>query len=146
MSTELHVRSSAGFFFFQAEDGIRDDLVTGVQTCALPILTSRQLAISNFRSRLQLCSVGRDSHSPWATWREVMVVAMPLPDHRKILETGGLHLISPTACPGFGIGLRCTGIRLRKMNFRPSRTRESRASEGDCTCPGCPESRHLTCE
>src|SRR5258708_11561915 len=25
--------------FFQAEDGIRDDLVTGVQTCALPILT-----------------------------------------------------------------------------------------------------------
>src|SRR5258708_8540759 len=27
------------FFFFQAEDGIRDDLVTGVQTCALPIFT-----------------------------------------------------------------------------------------------------------
>ena len=24
-------------FFFQAEDGIRDRLVTGVQTCALPI-------------------------------------------------------------------------------------------------------------
>src|SRR5438105_9471258 len=28
------------FFFFQAEDGIRDPLVTGVQTCALPILNS----------------------------------------------------------------------------------------------------------
>src|SRR5690606_11688803 len=27
------------FFFFQAEDGIRDFHVTGVQTCALPILT-----------------------------------------------------------------------------------------------------------
>src|SRR5437764_5180327 len=26
------------FFFFQAEDGIRDTSVTGVQTCALPIL------------------------------------------------------------------------------------------------------------
>src|SRR5205823_12068847 len=25
------------FFFFQAEDGIRDKLVSGVQTCALPI-------------------------------------------------------------------------------------------------------------
>src|SRR5687767_15711891 len=25
------------YFFFQAEDGIRDKLVTGVQTCALPI-------------------------------------------------------------------------------------------------------------
>src|SRR5215217_8366631 len=30
------------FFFFQAEDGIRDIGVTGVQTCALPI-SSRQL-------------------------------------------------------------------------------------------------------
>src|SRR6266487_1299445 len=30
------------FFFFQAEDGIRDGRVTGVQTCALPILR-RQL-------------------------------------------------------------------------------------------------------
>src|SRR5215467_8705428 len=28
---------TAGFFFFQAEDGIRDYKVTGVQTCALPI-------------------------------------------------------------------------------------------------------------
>src|SRR5256885_9846829 len=28
---------SAEFFFFQAEDGIRDYKVTGVQTCALPI-------------------------------------------------------------------------------------------------------------
>src|SRR5690606_39940189 len=32
---------SAIFFFFQAEDGIRDFHVTGVQTCALPICTSR---------------------------------------------------------------------------------------------------------
>src|SRR5258708_29755479 len=33
--------SSCAFFFFQAEDGIRDDLVTGVQTCALPIYERR---------------------------------------------------------------------------------------------------------
>src|SRR2546421_8708647 len=33
------------FFFFQAEDGIRDLIVTGVQTCALPILfTALQFA------------------------------------------------------------------------------------------------------
>src|SRR5699024_11520597 len=31
------------FFFFQAEDGIRDRNVTGVQTCALPILDVRDL-------------------------------------------------------------------------------------------------------
>ena len=30
-------RSSYDIFFFQAEDGIRDSPVTGVQTCALPI-------------------------------------------------------------------------------------------------------------
>src|SRR6266487_6875081 len=30
-------RSWSRFFFFQAEDGIRDGRVTGVQTCALPI-------------------------------------------------------------------------------------------------------------
>src|SRR5256885_5038614 len=30
--------SCFGYFFFQAEDGIRDYKVTGVQTCALPIL------------------------------------------------------------------------------------------------------------
>src|SRR2546427_7265548 len=29
--------NSNSFFFFQAEDGIRDLTVTGVQTCALPI-------------------------------------------------------------------------------------------------------------
>src|SRR5256886_13473803 len=31
------------FFFFQAEDGIRDLTVTGVQTCALPISSSENL-------------------------------------------------------------------------------------------------------
>src|SRR5690606_40620292 len=39
-------------FFFQAEDGIRDFHVTGVQTCALPILASggkRGLAQSIFQ-------------------------------------------------------------------------------------------------
>src|SRR5205823_9521691 len=35
------------FFFFQAEDGIRDKLVTGVQTCALPIWLGATPAISD---------------------------------------------------------------------------------------------------
>src|SRR5438876_6591525 len=34
------------FFFFQAEDGIRDGRVTGVQTCALPIYKLNPLAYS----------------------------------------------------------------------------------------------------
>src|SRR5260370_27093337 len=32
-----HCRIVPAIFFFQAEDGIRDSSVTGVQTCALPI-------------------------------------------------------------------------------------------------------------
>src|SRR5207249_9045991 len=36
--------------FFQAEDGIRDRNVTGVQTCALPILRSRRHAWRGFRA------------------------------------------------------------------------------------------------
>src|SRR5437762_8603176 len=44
------------FFFFQAEDGIRDTSVTGVQTCALPIwpviLTDYPAGIKAFYMRL----------------------------------------------------------------------------------------------
>src|SRR3712207_4664461 len=36
------------FFFFQAEDGIRDIGVTGVQTCALPIFTIKAQAVRVF--------------------------------------------------------------------------------------------------
>src|SRR5260221_711149 len=43
------------FFFFQAEDGIRDHCVTGVQTCALPILglaRDRHHGLAGIRSRM----------------------------------------------------------------------------------------------
>src|SRR5260221_7626851 len=39
MLAVIDVGDSGCFFFFQAEDGIRDHCVTGVQTCALPILS-----------------------------------------------------------------------------------------------------------
>src|SRR5256885_16563170 len=37
--------------FFQAEDGIRDYKVTGVQTCALPILPRGQMPLNIFEPR-----------------------------------------------------------------------------------------------
>src|SRR5229473_6668950 len=40
------------FFFFQAEDGIRDKLVTGVQTCALPISNAGPLPAASGETRL----------------------------------------------------------------------------------------------
>src|SRR2546429_2003468 len=45
-------------FFFQAEDGIRDVAVTGVQTCALPICADRE------------CTNGRPFGCRWeANWQ-----------------------------------------------------------------------------
>src|SRR2546422_7821205 len=45
------------FFFFQAEDGIRDVAVTGVQTCALPI------SCRSVPTELTMTSVGTDRHA-----------------------------------------------------------------------------------
>src|SRR4051794_23361560 len=39
------------FFFFQAEDGIRDGRVTGVQTCALPICRTAATCCRSSRGR-----------------------------------------------------------------------------------------------
>src|SRR5690348_13389228 len=41
MKQEMLKPSPPAYFFFQAEDGIRDGRVTGVQTCALPISYDR---------------------------------------------------------------------------------------------------------
>src|SRR5699024_11886529 len=47
-------------FFFQAEDGIRDRNVTGVQTCALPIC--KRLALPNARILMHQPAVGESGH------------------------------------------------------------------------------------
>src|SRR5256884_6511652 len=54
------------YFFFQAEDGIRDVAVTGVQTCALPILRNRGqqvvfAALVRARTQLPFPLLGIDS-------------------------------------------------------------------------------------
>src|SRR3989441_7538043 len=71
------------FFFFQAEDGIRDKLVTGVQTCALPIsigctlpkiaakatpsATSRN-GVAHECSRSEERRVGKECRSRWSPY------------------------------------------------------------------------------
>src|SRR5260370_25475994 len=44
------------FFFFQAEDGIRDSSVTGVQTCALPILDPVRANIASLQNTLHMAA------------------------------------------------------------------------------------------
>src|SRR2546426_2097730 len=49
------------FFFFQAEDGIRDYKVTGVQTCALPISSAQPPAMSRCSRNSTKASSERNS-------------------------------------------------------------------------------------
>src|SRR5207249_10212908 len=69
------------FFFFQAEDGIRDRNVTGVQTCALPISRSstriraeERVLMANPEYRTAMRSeerrVGKECRSRWARCHE----------------------------------------------------------------------------
>src|SRR5688572_31922446 len=51
------------FFFFQAEDGIRDLTVTGVKTCALPIFRSARIPRGNSASAV-LGPMAPMRHSP----------------------------------------------------------------------------------
>src|SRR5438270_12565616 len=72
---------SSSVFFFQAEDGIRDLTVTGVQTCALPIshgvvtgpIFTRAIAMSihtRARSRSEERRVGKECRSGGVAERE----------------------------------------------------------------------------
>src|SRR2546430_11347760 len=60
------------FFFFQAEDGIRDLTVTGVQTCALPIWIAASTSIFPlsschwlYRKRWASPKIGRVERGGW---------------------------------------------------------------------------------
>src|SRR5262249_58148361 len=52
------------FFFFQAEDGIRDWSVTGVQTCALPISFILSVALSPLWF-IWCCSSATNASNDW---------------------------------------------------------------------------------
>src|SRR6266508_4690912 len=67
---------TASLFFFQAEDGIRDGHVTGVQTCALPISRHRpddQLPGLASRSAY----VVRTMKTPQGAWWEILFGTLP---------------------------------------------------------------------
>ena len=61
------------FFFFQAEDGIRDIGVTGVQTCALPILyTNQNLQMQMHLAHYCIFCIYKDSVSIAARVTEII--------------------------------------------------------------------------
>ena len=62
----LRMLDELGVFFFQAEDGIRVKLVTGVQTCALPIYHGR--AAGTVPPRSEERRVGKECRSRWSPY------------------------------------------------------------------------------
>src|SRR5690606_39738459 len=64
------------FFFFQAEDGIRDFHVTGVQTCALLIYVSPELRRQLVEGKVAICRTrGRFRVVPVEVARKVQPIA-----------------------------------------------------------------------
>src|SRR2546425_6799464 len=63
-----YFRYTVYFFFFQAEDGIRDKLVTGVQTCALPICRREEPRGQHSALVASLRPGGRRAQAPKRRW------------------------------------------------------------------------------
>src|SRR5699024_5885992 len=70
------------FFFFQAEDGIRDRNVTGVQTCALPILGSAIVELASTMGAFVIAGASTDDEE-WVAERGANVV---LDKHDNFVE------------------------------------------------------------
>src|SRR5690606_30148431 len=81
-------------FYFQAEDGIRDFHVTGVQTCALPILTM----LLGFGTPLALVAAMFHLLNH-ATFKAALFMSAGIIDHaahtRDIRQLGGLRRLMP---------------------------------------------------
>src|SRR6266511_5587833 len=95
------------FFFFQAEDGIRDFHVTGVQTCALPI--SKEFALlelfvlhpGRVLDRTTITAhVWDDNHDPFVNVLEVLIRRL----RRKIDDDFEPKLITTLRGAGYRFG------------------------------------------
>src|SRR5205807_3065176 len=103
-----HMVVSQELFFFQAEDGIRDYTVTGVQTCALPIyirghclkILPREVDLEH--PRRPICSkVVRDEHSRGVAPRQLNLRSLTPSDKHTV----GVWLkIGRASCKGKSVG------------------------------------------
>src|SRR2546430_8997423 len=74
------------FFFFQAEDGIRDLTVTGVQTCALPISGAAPASKAHALQAAQLEVMSCSAHQVVADCTERLATAADDPELQVMLE------------------------------------------------------------
>src|SRR5437667_8972600 len=77
-------------FFFQAEDGIRDRDVTGVQTCALPICITTAQLLALQLGRLKDAGTMQPSHVSLAKWNNCRMALDVARDCRDMLGGAGI--------------------------------------------------------
>src|SRR2546429_4366510 len=75
---------SSNLFFFQAEDGIRDVAVTGVQTCALPISSSTNTRCTDAAGQ------GRQGSDNWVSLRRCRSDAKVYGESARSLRLPGI--------------------------------------------------------
>src|SRR2546430_6885477 len=88
-------------FFFQAEDGIRDLTVTGVQTCALPISADATLR----RTSVLLTAFDRRPRGPWRPARTAIRSYRQMP--RQSVESPGAPRDSAVRSEERRVGKEC---------------------------------------
>src|SRR2546430_14285355 len=90
-------------FFFQAEDGIRDLTVTGVQTCALPILARQRVRVGlvaeagdawDVHHLAALFGYGAEAVHPWLALQCLRDVEASADKYRSAAEKGLLKILS----------------------------------------------------
>src|SRR5690606_40359127 len=113
----LYMSVPSGHFLFQAEDGIRDFHVTGVQTCALPILpplTSRHTSVEN-----------------WMLSRRSSIDQLRLVSNRRPSSVSAT--MSSNVIPGFGskIGRASCRERVEIWEVDGSRKKEVKREKAD---------------
>src|SRR2546430_7463486 len=99
------------FFFFQAEDGIRDLTVTGVQTCALPIFWGVHLAVAALLLLLQFV-LPPFHHGMLA---RIMVLASYAIGYNLLLGYTGLMSLGHAMF--FAAGIYGTGLTVYYLGF-----------------------------
>src|SRR5579862_8011074 len=95
------------FCFFQAEDGIRDGTVTGVQTCALPIFSAYLDQVRNLNDGIP----------------ELHPFNMQAPELRRITDKPGIQRhnaikLSPTGSQTF-VSSKIPAIRVESLSYCP---------------------------
>src|SRR5207247_8317650 len=103
-------------FFFQAEDGIRAPLVTGVQTCALPISRlARPFGVRHFLATVVL--IGAALFPSLADWHRVRLGLAP--EQFAVLQS--YCYLALKVAVGILVGATLSWILLTRYVSQPSR-------------------------